>query len=58
MLKDLVLMRKREEARHQMNEHLLPQTSDVLDEVIGLLEDELNAYEDGYNDKLQNLHRN
>ena len=48
MLKDLVLMRKREEARHQMDAHLLPQTSDVLDEVIGLLEDELCAYEEGY----------
>ena len=48
MLKDLVLMREREEARHQMDAHLLPQTSDVLDEVIGLLEDELSAYEEGY----------
>lgn len=48
MLKDLVLMRKREEARHPMDAHLLPQTSDVLDEVIGLLEDELCAYEEGY----------
>jgi hypothetical protein len=48
MLKDLVLMREREEARHQMDAHLLPQTSDVLDEVIGLLEDELCAYEEGY----------
>jgi hypothetical protein len=48
MLKDLVLMRKREEARHEVDAHLLPQTSDVLDEVIGLLEDELCAYEEGY----------
>ena len=31
--------------RHPMDAHLLPQTSDVLDEVIGLLEDELCAYE-------------
>ena len=41
-------MRKREEERHQSDAHLLPQTSDVLDEVIGLLENELDAYEEGY----------
>tara|TARA_R100000781_G_scaffold108202_1_gene72676 strand:+ start:708 stop:884 length:177 start_codon:yes stop_codon:yes gene_type:complete len=48
MLKDFILMRKREEERHQIDAHLLPQTSDILDEVIGLLENELDAYEEGY----------
>ena len=48
MLKDLKLIQERENERHQMDAHLVHSTSDVLDEIIGLLEDELNNYEDGY----------
>ena len=35
-------IRNREYRRHEMDAHLAPQTSDVLDEVIGLLSDELD----------------
>ncbi len=32
----------REDKRHQMDEHLDPHTRDVIDEVIGMLEDEID----------------
>ena len=35
-------IRNREDRRHQMDEHLDPHTRDVLDEVIGMLSDELD----------------
>ena len=48
MLKDLKLIQKREGKRHEMDAHLVHSTYEVLDEIIGLLEDELDNYEDGY----------
>ena len=48
MLKDLKLIQGREDKRHEMDAHLVHSTYEVLDEIIGLLEDELNNYEDGY----------
>jgi hypothetical protein len=35
-------IRNREDRRHQMDQHLDPHTYDVLDEVIGMLSDELD----------------
>ena len=48
MLKDLKLIQKREDNRHETLTHLTYSTYEVLDEIIGLLEDELENYEDGY----------
>ena len=48
MLKDLKLIQKREDKRHEIDAHLTHSTYEVLDEIIGLLDDELNNYEDGY----------
>ena len=48
MLKDLKLIQKREDNRHEMDAHLVHSTYEVLEEMIGLLEDELDNYEDGY----------
>ena len=48
MLKDLKLIQKREDNRHEMDAHLVHSTYGVLQEIIGLLEDELDNYEDGY----------
>ena len=48
MLKDLKLIQKREDNRHEMDAHLTHSTYEVLDEIIGLLQDELENYEDGY----------
>ena len=48
MLKDLKLIQKREDKRHEMDAHLVHSTYEVLDEIICLLENELENYEDGY----------
>ena len=48
MLKDLKLIQKREDNRHEMDAHLTHSTYEVLGEIIGLLQDELENYEDGY----------
>ena len=48
MLKDLKLIQKREDKRHEMDAQLVHSTYEVLDEIICLLETELNSYEDGY----------
>ena len=48
MLKDLKLIQKREDKRHETQTHLTHSTYEVLDEIIGLLQDELENYEDGY----------
>ena len=48
MLKDLKLIQKREDNRHEMDAHLVHSTYGVLQEIIGLLQDELDNYEDGY----------
>ena len=48
MLKDLKLIQKREDKRHEMDAHLVHSTYEVLDEIISLLENELENYEDGY----------
>mgnify|MGYP003147578962 CR=1 FL=1 len=48
MLKDLKLIQKREDDRHEMDAHLVHSTYGVLQEIIGLLQDELDNYEDGY----------
>jgi hypothetical protein len=41
-LSALEAIRNRESKRHQMDEHLDPRMADVLDEVIGMLSDELD----------------
>ena len=48
ILKDLQLMQKREDKRHMMDVHLTFQTTEVLDEIVDLLENELISYEEGY----------
>ena len=42
ILKDLKAVIEREDKRHQMDEHLTPHTADVVLEVIGMLEDEID----------------
>tara|TARA_R100001594_G_scaffold19496_1_gene37955 strand:- start:90 stop:272 length:183 start_codon:yes stop_codon:yes gene_type:complete len=48
ILKDLQLMQKREDEKHIMDHDLTFQTTEILDEIVDLLKNELDAYEEGY----------